>query len=93
MPRGLLMDFGGVLSTDQFDALQGFCVREGVSHTALRPLLSGMTSHVVELELGRLASICRPSVSIGSGSRYSCLPSHSNRHIRSCTERGGHSCP
>lgn len=56
IPQGLLVDFGGVLSTSQFDSLLAFCRREGLPADAFDPMLSSPSgkSMVVDLELGRL---------------------------------------
>lgn len=55
--RGLLVDFGGVLSTSQFDSLLSFCRREGLPADAFDPVLSSPSgkSMVVDLESGRLS--------------------------------------
>jgi putative hydrolase of the HAD superfamily len=37
--RGLILDFGGVVTTDFYDALSAFCVREGLAPDALLSVL------------------------------------------------------
>lgn len=56
-PRGLLVDFGGVLSSDMFAALHGFCRREGLPDDALEPLISsaGGTALVHDVERGAVS--------------------------------------
>lgn len=40
MIQGLLVDFGGVLTSPFFDCLRGFCRREGLPDDALVDLIS-----------------------------------------------------
>ncbi len=49
---GLLVDFGGVLSTSQFESLLSFCRREGLPANAFDAVVS--SPEVVELECGRM---------------------------------------
>ncbi|MEV6235658.1 HAD family phosphatase [Lentzea sp. NPDC051838] len=51
------MDFGGVLTTDMFAALQSFCRREGLPDDAFAPLIStsGGTALVHDVERGRIS--------------------------------------
>ena len=39
--RGLLVDFGGVLTTNVFDSFRAFCGDEGIDPDALRELFRG----------------------------------------------------
>jgi epoxide hydrolase-like predicted phosphatase len=39
--RGLLVDFGGVLTTNVFDSFKAFCVAEGLEQDAVKMLFSG----------------------------------------------------
>ena len=39
--RGLLVDFGGVLTSDLFASLEAFCVRRGLRRTAVLDLMAG----------------------------------------------------
>lgn len=39
MKRGLILDFGGVITTDFYGALSAFCVREGLPPDAIRHVL------------------------------------------------------
>lgn len=53
--RGLIVDFGGVLSTSFEGALQSFCVREGLAPDALEQVFSlddGAKGMLVDLECG-----------------------------------------
>lgn len=53
--RGLIVDFGGVLSTSFEGALQSFCVREGLAPDALEQVFSldaGAKGMLVDLERG-----------------------------------------
>ena len=43
--RGLLIDYGGVLTTDLFDSFRAFCAR--YDDTELRALLAGVETAVV----------------------------------------------
>ena len=55
--RGLLVDFGGVLTTNVFAAFAGFCDREGLSHDVVRRAFredDGAREALFALELGRL---------------------------------------
>ena len=56
-PRGLILDFGGVLSSNFFEALRGFCRREGLPEDALLRLISvddGARGVLVDLERGAI---------------------------------------
>ena len=56
-PRGLILDFGGVLTSDFFEALRGFCRREGLPEDALLHLISvddGAKGVLVDLERGAI---------------------------------------
>jgi putative hydrolase of the HAD superfamily len=56
-PRGLILDFGGVLTSDFFEALRGFCRREGLPEDALLHLISvddGAKGVLVDLERGTI---------------------------------------
>lgn len=57
MTRGLLLDFGGVLSTDLFESLKAFCRKENLPPDALEPLISteGGTELVADVERGRVS--------------------------------------
>jgi putative hydrolase of the HAD superfamily len=33
--RGLILDFGGVITTDLYAEMSAFCVREGLAHDAV----------------------------------------------------------
>jgi putative hydrolase of the HAD superfamily len=55
--RGLIVDFGGVLSTSFDGALRSFCVREGLKPDALERVFSldaGAKGMLVELERGTI---------------------------------------
>lgn len=56
-PRGLILDFGGVLTSDFFEALRGFCRREGLPEDSLLHLISadeGARGVLVDLERGAI---------------------------------------
>jgi epoxide hydrolase-like predicted phosphatase len=56
--RGLLVDFGGVLTTNVFDSFRQFCVAEGLEPDALRNLLKTdpqVTAQLRKLERGELS--------------------------------------
>jgi len=56
-PRGLILDFGGVLTSDFFEVLRGFCRREGLPEDSLLHLTSiddGAKSVLVDLERGAI---------------------------------------
>ena len=56
-PRGLILDFGGVLTSDFFEALRGFCRREGLPEDSLLHLISiddGAKGVLVDLERGAI---------------------------------------
>lgn len=59
--RGLLIDFGGVLTTPLGDALRRWCEREGVDHERLGELLrtsypvTDPKSIVIQIETGRMS--------------------------------------
>ena len=55
--KGLLVDFGGVLTTNVFEAFAGFCEREGLSHDHVRNAFREnevARMLLFELELGRI---------------------------------------
>ena len=55
--RGLLLDFGGVLTTNVFDAFRDFCVAEGLEPETVKRLLrdeAGARELVRGLERGEL---------------------------------------
>jgi epoxide hydrolase-like predicted phosphatase len=55
--RGLLVDFGGVLTTNVFDAFREFCEREGLDPDAVRKLFREDPSALAELrrlEMGEI---------------------------------------
>jgi putative hydrolase of the HAD superfamily len=57
--RGLLVDFGGVLTSNVFDSFNTFCANEGVDPDALRGLFRDSDearAAVRELETGRLSA-------------------------------------
>jgi hypothetical protein len=39
--RGLILDFGGVVTTDLYAEMSAFCVREGLAHDAVVRVLRG----------------------------------------------------
>ena len=56
-PRGLILDFGGVLTSDFFEVLRGFCRREGLPEDSLLHLISiddGAKGVLVDLERGAI---------------------------------------
>lgn len=56
--RGLVLDFGGVLTTSFEDALRSYCVREGLAPDALEQVFSldaGAQGSLVKLESGRIS--------------------------------------
>lgn len=56
-PAGLILDFGGVLTSDFFEALRGFCRREGLPEDSLLHLISiddGARGVLVDLERGAI---------------------------------------
>lgn len=61
LARGLLIDFGGVLTTPLGDALRRWCEREGVDPDRLRELLQSSypvtdpESIVIQIETGRMS--------------------------------------
>src|SRR5438270_9878832 len=57
-PRGLLVDYGGVLTTNLFDSFRAFCGREGLAPDALLARLRESASAramLYALEEGRMA--------------------------------------
>ncbi len=55
--RGLLVDYGGVLTTDLFDSFRSFCEREGLDPSAVRRVFRedrGARELLIGLETGRL---------------------------------------
>lgn len=56
--RGLILDFGGVVTTDFYGALSGFCVREGLAPDALVKVLrddpSGRQA-LADVEAGKIS--------------------------------------
>lgn len=58
--QALILDFGGVLTSDFFEALRGFCRREGLPDNALELLISsdsGGRGLLVDLERGALGQL------------------------------------
>jgi epoxide hydrolase-like predicted phosphatase len=56
--RGLLVDFGGVLTTNVFEAFAGFCEREGLDPNHVRDAFrenDDARTLLFELELGRIS--------------------------------------
>lgn len=56
-PRGLILDFGGVLTSDFFEALRGFCRHEGLPEDTLLDLISiddGARGVLADLERGAI---------------------------------------
>jgi putative hydrolase of the HAD superfamily len=56
--RGLLIDFGGVLTTDVFASFQAFCKAEGLEPTAVAELFRGdpdARQLLFDLEVGKLS--------------------------------------
>jgi putative hydrolase of the HAD superfamily len=56
-PRGVILDFGGVLTSDFFEVLRGFCRREGLPQDSLLNLISiddGAKGVLVDLERGAI---------------------------------------
>lgn len=58
MPEGLILDFGGVLTTSFDGALRSYCIRDGLAPDALENVFSldqGAQGLLVDLERGRIS--------------------------------------
>ena len=57
MKHGLILDFGGVVTTDFYGALEGFCLREGMEADTIRHLLRDTaegSQALADVETGRI---------------------------------------
>jgi len=53
--RGLIVDFGGVLTSPIADAVDGFCVAEGLDPTELTAVIAA--AYVEDAEPGEMAAL------------------------------------
>jgi hypothetical protein len=54
--QGLILDFGGVITTDFFGAWSAFCLREGLPPDAFNQVLRGAGRDVLEREFDHFAA-------------------------------------